>query len=277
MRVLFTCFNKPLGKDIRRRLGSYNKIKVATFHELCYQAVKKAGIKTPESVSPDKLYSEKYPELFLEALDLLPEFLFDVIIVDEGQDFLPLWWTCLNKALDRDGKGIIRVFYDSNQRLYGNSEKKLSGFQTVPIKLSENIRNTIRIHQAAQHYYDGFSIRSMGPQGEKIIWIQAKSFREMRHEVNTTALRFLSAERIRPEDITVLAGSEGSLKELSPSGFIADKICVTCENPTKETRPRKKPWLSLRPRSSSMTRRLMMRKSPVLAGIGTSAILLMNL
>jgi len=235
MRVLYTCFNKPLGKDIRRRLSSFDKIKVATFHELCHQAAKKAGIQIPSDIPSDLLYNEKYPEIFLEALDILPEYRFDAIIVDEGQDFFPLWWTCLNKALDSEGKGIIRVFYDSNQRIYGNSKNNLSGFQTVSIKLSENVRNTIRIHQAAQHYYDGFSIRSMGPEGEKIIWIQAESVVDMRREVNAVVLRFLSAERIIPEDITVLAGSDSTLKELSPSGFIADKTCVNCENPEKDS------------------------------------------
>ena len=235
MRVLYTCFNKPLGKDIRRRLGSFDKIKVATFHELCYQAAKKAGIQIPESIPTDQLYGEIYPKSFLEALDLLPEFRFDAIIVDEGQDFLPLWWTCLSKALDRDGKGIVRVFYDSNQRLYGNSGKKFTDFQTVPIKLSENIRNTIRIHEAAQHYYDGFTIHSRGPEGENILWVQADSFKNIRDEVNTIVSRFLSTERIKAEDITVLAGSESNLKELAPSGFIADKKCVTCENPIKNS------------------------------------------
>jgi hypothetical protein len=234
MQVLYTCFNKPLGKDIRRRLGSCDKIKVATFHELCFMAVKKAGIHISATCPPEELYETVYPESFLKALDLLPDLLFDAIIVDEGQDFLPLWWTCLDKILVDSGNGKVRVFYDSNQRLYYNSEKRITGFQTVPIKLSENIRNTRRIHLAAQHYYNGFSIQSRGPEGKKIIWIHADTPSDSRREVNATAFQLLSEERVRPEDITVLAGSENTLNELSPSGFIADKVCVNCENPAKD-------------------------------------------
>ena len=57
------------------------------------------------------------PELPLQALDLLPARRFDAIIADEGQDFETVWWTALDACLASDGPHLLRIFYDSNQRV----------------------------------------------------------------------------------------------------------------------------------------------------------------
>jgi len=58
------------------------------FHEFCRKLINDAGLEQP-SESDDQIYRELYPASCIQALKMFPEYRFDTIIIDEGQDFLP--------------------------------------------------------------------------------------------------------------------------------------------------------------------------------------------
>jgi hypothetical protein len=231
MRVLFTCFNKPLATHVRQRLSVLEGIRVATFHELCYQSAKEAEIRIPDTRSSEQLYGEVYPEVLMKALKILPNLRFDVIIIDEGQDFRPLWWTALESALDPSGKKLMRVFYDCNQRVYGTADKLHRDFQLVPIRLKFNMRNTQTIHKISQNYYSGYPIESTGPDGIDIVWIRAQSFREIQQQINSLIPQLVSGEHIPAGHITILVSNEKLISQLAPAGKIGTADIQRCTDP----------------------------------------------
>lgn len=233
MRVLYTCYNRPLALDIQRRIGHHKGLSIATFHEFCFEVANKSGLKIMRDRSDDKFFNETLPDILHRSLKTLPELRFDAIIVDEGQDFLPHWWTVLIEALDTNGKGLLRVFYDSNQRVYGSMTVIPVQVKRIPIKLTRNLRNTRRIHQEAQKFYRGFVIEPMGPEGVEIDWIESKSLPDMRDQIENNLLRLINNERVNPSNIAVLAANEHIINELAPRSTIININGQSCD--TAET------------------------------------------
>jgi hypothetical protein len=232
-KVLLTCYNRPLAEWMKRRAGTSDNLLVMNFHEFCRKMMKDAGI--GQQFGPqEQIYRELYPAACIQALMKIPEYRFDTIIIDEGQDFLPLWLTALNTALTEKNGGKIRVYYDSNQRLYGNTEKILGDYHLITIPLSINIRNTQNIHETAQHYYSGDPIDSYGPKGSAIEYIPAGSPSNMRRELENLVSHLIKDERVGPGDIAVLAESKHIISEMIPTGKLAGIQGITCEIPEED-------------------------------------------
>jgi len=225
MHVLLTCYNRSLSDDIGNRLKQYKNITVATFHEICSKFATDAGIPIPEEKNTKHLFNDIYPEILLHALKVLPEQRFDVIIVDEGQDFKPIWMSALDAALNTNGKGLIRVFLDSNQSVYGNINLIPAEFQLVPIRLTLNLRNTKRIHSIVQDYYSGYTVNSIGPEGVNVEWIPAGSTSEICQKIDERIDQLVSHERLSPSDIAVLMVSEKDINECAPTGLLGGCKC----------------------------------------------------
>jgi len=128
----------------------------------------------------------------------------------------------------------MRVYYDSNQRLYGNTEKILGNFQLVPIPLYINIRNTKNIHETAQHYYKGYPIDSFGPKGEEIEYMPADFPKGVREKLQTLVSNLIEKERINPDDIAILADTKNTISQIIPTGNLAGKQGATCERPEED-------------------------------------------
>ena len=84
-RPLYVCFNRPLADHFNRIAPSGGL--VCTYHQLCDQRVRHAG-ETPDFTLPDAF--EQLQKRAAE-LPIAAAFLFDTIIVDEGQDISEKW------------------------------------------------------------------------------------------------------------------------------------------------------------------------------------------
>lgn len=218
MRVLLTCYNRPLAEDIRHRLEQWKNVTVATFHELCIRFACDSGIPVPDEQPFNQLFNEMYPEMLIQALKALPEQRFDAIIVDEGQDFHPNWMLALDAALNPKGKGLLRVFIDSNQSVYGNITTIPEEYQLIPIRLTMNMRNTKRIHSIVQNYYSGYAINPIGPEGVEVEWIPANSIQEIYKKIDERIYQLVSQERMNLSDIVVLVSAEKDIPEYVNAG-----------------------------------------------------------
>ena len=138
-----------------------------TFHELCAALTTRAGLSPPADVPKSQLFEEIWPELLMEAYDCVVDERYDAIIVDEGQDFLPLWWTAIDAGLTAGDSGLLRVFYDDNQRVYASANNLPAEVDLVPIRLTLNLRNTRRIHELVRQHYTGHEINAAGPEGSR--------------------------------------------------------------------------------------------------------------
>ncbi|KVU30664.1 ATP-dependent helicase [Burkholderia ubonensis] len=130
-RVLYVCFNRPLADYIARiaPLGA----KIANYHQLCDWVARDGGY-TPDFGAPDAF--GRLEARFAQTP--VPErWRFDVLIVDEGQDFHPSWASALERLLAPDGAWWW--LEDPLQNLYMREPVALPGW--VSLKALTNYRS----------------------------------------------------------------------------------------------------------------------------------------
>jgi hypothetical protein len=101
---LFVCFNRPLSERVKRATGAGGYVN--TFYGLCTSFLEERGHKIDFSeMSSD-------PDFWLQIQERVVDetkpdnWLFDTLIVDEGQDFEPIWYDILQSFL-RDDAAIL--------------------------------------------------------------------------------------------------------------------------------------------------------------------------
>lgn len=229
VRTLFVCYNRGLASEVRDRLKDCPHISVMTFHELCGELSRQAGLTVPEASSDAQLFEEIWPELLMQAFERLPETAYDAIIVDEGQDFLPLWWSAVDAGLRRDGNGLIRVFFDNNQRVYASAIQIPPDIAPVPIRLTLNLRNTRRIHETVRLHYSGYEIEAVGPEGVEVRWITTRDQQDIGRLVTEYVERLKTVEGVAEGSIAVLVSTEKVLDEIAPSTRLGSCRTARCD------------------------------------------------
>ncbi|MYM30406.1 ATP-binding domain-containing protein [Duganella sp. CY15W] len=120
---LYVCYNRPLADHIERLMPPGGR--VASFHMLSDAFAREQG-ETPNYAAPDVW--EKI-ETQMAVSPLPASWQYDVLIVDEGQDFSPVWRDILLRMLREDGRAIW--LEDPNQNLYGKAGVPLPGWVTL--------------------------------------------------------------------------------------------------------------------------------------------------
>jgi len=122
-RPLYVCFNRPLADHFDRMSPDGGMI--TTYHQLCNKAFQSQGHK------PDFSKTETYGELesFMTSFQPSEDWLFDELIIDEGQDFTTEWKDNLLRLLRPDGKAWW--LEDPMQKLYRRPDVALEGWVTL--------------------------------------------------------------------------------------------------------------------------------------------------
>jgi hypothetical protein len=95
--VLYVCFNRPLADHIR--LVAPAEAKIANYHQLSASVARDAG--SPPDFSQANVFAT-LEERFANV-EIAGHWKFDVLIVDEGQDFQAAWVDALARLLKPDG------------------------------------------------------------------------------------------------------------------------------------------------------------------------------
>lgn len=154
-QVLLLCFNKALAEQHRSELlqdtQEAKNIQVKTFHQLCQEHTLAAGIEWSEPSSGtgkelNVFYNQTAAELLMDALQQQP-LKFDALIVDEAQDYEPLWWLPLSEMVSTDSH--VTLFADPAQNLYQREfelpAELFPGMVPYPFTLFRNYRNAYEI------------------------------------------------------------------------------------------------------------------------------------
>lgn len=198
--VLLTCFNRPLADHIRVGLGNVEGVLIAGFHQLCFDLCKEAGVDTPGDRDAREFWDEQLPAFVAEAIDVLgPRF--DALIVDEAQDFAEAWWLPLQMLLRDPDQGIVYVFLDDNQAIYGRPAGLPDGLVTA--RIPEVWRNTSPIFDAVMQFYEGSKVACRGPDGPQIEMIPVTAD-SMKSELSKLLHRLITDGDLRPRDVAVL-------------------------------------------------------------------------
>src|SRR5215204_3751382 len=207
-RTLLTCFNRRLCEHLRASVGGVEGIDIATFHQLCAQTAKEAGIDLPsEDAGPGSPYFEhRLPEALAEAASRLgPRY--DAIVVDEGQDFREWWWPALLSLHTDPNEGLLYVFADDNQNLYGGALPVGEEDTIGPISL--NLRNTKQIGEFVSVFYKGEQEPiARGPEGEPVQILGYGGEDDLEHLLAVVLRNLVEEEHVPLEDIVVLTPSE---------------------------------------------------------------------
>jgi hypothetical protein len=120
---LYVCYNRPLADHIGHLVPAGGR--VATFHMLSDALVRAQG-QLPDYGAPGVW---ERIEAGMAVAELPPAWKYDVLIVDEGQDFAPAWRDILLRMLKPEGRAIW--LEDPNQNLYGRPAVPLPGWVTL--------------------------------------------------------------------------------------------------------------------------------------------------
>lgn len=208
-RVLFTCYNKSLAADLRRKLPDDPLLDIFHFHELCYEKAEETGVLPPMPPDGDheatqRFFEQQLPEALLAAADRLPDWRYDAIVVDEGQDFQEDWWIPLQTLLHHPDQGILYIFYDDNQRLY--DRPNTFPVDEPPFSLHYNCRNTQTIHRQVLKFYkgQGTSPDALGPQGRPVEVIPYGDANQFVEQLSAVLRRLTQDEQVPNDEVVVL-------------------------------------------------------------------------
>lgn len=207
-KTLLTCHSRPLATNLERKLKSIDNLTVASFHSLCSRIANQAGILIPSNISERDLYEHALPNALYSSMEIDHTLKWNSIIVDEGQDFRTEWWIAIDASLNINGS--LRVFMDSNQKVYDNASNGVHDLKVVPVRLNRNLRNTKQIHEAAAVHYSGPDMVADGPDGLEVSWIHAESSNKKIEAAFKELRRLILNEEVAPSDIAVLVNSTDS-------------------------------------------------------------------
>jgi hypothetical protein len=220
-RVLLTCFNRRLGDHLRDSVKGVDRVEVAHFHQLCAQLGVVAGVHLPaeRELGPDSPYFEHtLPEALAEAAARLgPRF--DAIVVDEGQDIREWWWPALLSLHTDPDDGLLYVFADDHQNLYGGALPIAEEDRVGPI--AGNLRNTRQIGEFVSIFYQGPSEPvARGPDGEPVQILGYDDDEDLAHLLGVVLTNLVQEEAVPLEDIAVLTPSGSDKSRLRALGSI---------------------------------------------------------
>lgn len=137
-KALFLCYNKALADTVKKILGNnvdchnFDSYMFALLHEQAWGVAEKDGYR-------------EYSQLLSNIKDI-PQF--DLVVVDEAQDFSEDWAFCVNLFVKECGE--LYVLFDENQNIFQRKFADKFYIDTPPFVLRYNIRNTANIYRYAQ-------------------------------------------------------------------------------------------------------------------------------
>lgn len=114
-RVLMLCFNKELAGRLREDLKGYSNVDAMNFHGWAARN----GVAASEDFLPEAEEARARALLALLQAGKGDARKYDAILIDEAQDFQPLWFTCVTQALKQPDDGDLLIALDGGQNLYG--------------------------------------------------------------------------------------------------------------------------------------------------------------
>jgi len=223
-RTLLVCFNRRLAEHLRASVEDVAGIDASHFHALCAQLAAEAGVEVPEVAGAgpgDPLFEHRLPEALAEAASRLgPRY--DAIVVDEAQDFREWWWPALLSLHVDPDEGLLYLFADDNQNLYGGTR------ETLPIApehhvgpIAHNLRNTRQIGEFVSVFYEGAEAPiARGPDGDPVQILGYEDDEELTRLLAVVLRNLVEQEQVPLEDIVVLTPSGSGKSRLRASGSV---------------------------------------------------------
>lgn len=203
-RPLYVCYNRPLADHIAR-IAPEGGV-VATFYQFCDQRIRHAG------ETPDFKQAGAFERLLHRALELpiAPPFLFDSVIIDEGQDFSEPWRDFILRHALPDARLIW--LEDPLQNLYDRPPVPLEGW--LKLRANSNYRSPRPIVQMLQALLPaGMEIEARSPIAANEIEFLTYQDTAGMYQAVKDAIRQCYSASFKKKDIAIISyhGREQSM------------------------------------------------------------------
>ena len=203
-RVLLLCFNEPLAKHLAKLTDEFT---IEHFHGFAAKMCRRSGtaFKVPfDEEAKDKFWAEDAAELLGQFLQSYPDERYDAVIVDEAQDFKPLWWLPVESLLRDPKESVFYIFYDPNQQIYDGGPADDLGLKSTGLKY--NCRNTKNIADYSCKLVDLIPILKDGtPDGEQVmVPAVCESDAELLSTVRKTLHDLVNVNQVSTDRIVIL-------------------------------------------------------------------------
>lgn len=197
-KVVLTCFNKYLARQFPADVPN---LTARHFHDLLERVT---GSSRPEdSQEYDQYFEHILPEEGYKYFSQLSqEQKYDALVVDEGQDFRPHWFKCLETMVKRDGE--FYVFADSRQNIFNVDPSGLESLPASRFRLTTNLRNSTSVCQRWIAPLGGVTLRLGLKDSGEVHFHAWSNDSEQRRLVEKEVGRLLG-RGIQPRRITILS------------------------------------------------------------------------
>ena len=170
-KILFLCFNKPLARYIRYSFKGFNeKLYIHNIHQ--WVSTMKRGLDHPKDNSLD--LDQEIETVVSEVKN--DDKKYDVIIIDEAQDFSDEWMISIEQMLRKNGK--FYVFYDQQQSIFERKSQYFLKEKFSHLELEENFRNTKQIFELFKSFNKQTKYSSRGVIGSKPELIAVRNYEQ---------------------------------------------------------------------------------------------------
>lgn len=234
-KVLYLTFNKEIATHLRDKfrsnriaineMDSLGEIELTNFHFWCKRIAERNETFAKQK-SADEYFNTYIPNKAIEVIKADSSYpMYDVVIIDEGQDFRENWLELINKVLKPDGKFLF--FMDENQDIFNAFKGVPNRRNIVKTQLEENCRNTRNIIEFLKELL-GIEISYFedSPQGEKVEVKSVSNNLEQIAYIDDLIERLITKDKVEPKDILILVNNVdkvNSLKDVKKVGGVTLK------------------------------------------------------
>ncbi|WP_282018186.1 NERD domain-containing protein [Salegentibacter mishustinae] len=229
--VLFLCFNRTLANKIRYEFErNVESLEVMTFHSFARNIIEKYDIEWwHENASKDDDFWNLEVPIKLQELTQYEDRKYDILIIDEGQDFKEFWFEIVFGQVRDDGQKFI--FLDAMQDIFNHYSSIPNKSDFFTYTLPENCRNTRNIVGYLSEQLNGeIKCFEQTPIGSEVV-IKEFSHPEQQIEfLENEISNLLKKEKVAVDQILILLNSKKAESSLSDSKKIAGYSLKALDN-----------------------------------------------
>ena len=168
-RVLYTCYNDPLGIASAKELDGFEDITVSPFLRYLKTAPGLPPLESGPEGEITRFYWKRVENHAVEHFSEITD-AFDTIIVDEAQDFSPIWLAMLEELLDPEGPRRIFMVGDPGQSIRRTGFRLLTNRDGwMRAELVSNNRNAPAIASLLRQKLGGAASPNVEPYATEIV------------------------------------------------------------------------------------------------------------
>lgn len=209
-RVLLTCYNEPIGFQLQGLFQDEPLVTVGPFMPLALRWLSPWDFPAPPADdAPNhekRAYYEALPSALAEHRSEIGA-AFDLVIIDEVQDFKPEWLETIRSMLDPEGPRREFLLGDQNQDLFDHGQDEvwdLASDGWVRFPLDANCRNTLAIAAVAARLVTGTEAFPDNPPGPDVRYFPVDGPREAWKRVRDEVRYLAEEQRVPLSEIAVI-------------------------------------------------------------------------